>query len=103
MSHKTKPIMNELQPVNQNVLLEITDTKKEQKTSSGIIIPDSAIEKQNVGKVVAIGSVENAEIAVGDMVLYKEHTGTETEFEGKNYLFVQYDDILAKIVETEKI
>jgi len=95
--------MNELQPVNQNVLLEIADDKKEQKTISGIIIPDSAIEKQAIGKVVAISTVENAEIAVGDRVLYKEHVGTETEFEGKNYLFIQYADILAKIVETDKI
>lgn len=95
--------MNELQPVNQNVLLEISDNKKEQKTISGIIIPDSAIEKQAIGKVVAISAVENAEIAVGDRVLYKEHIGTETEFEGKKYLFIPYVEILAKIVETDKI
>ncbi len=95
--------MNELQPVNQNVLLEIADDKREQKTSSGIIIPDSAIEKQTVGKVVALGTVENAEITIGDKVLYKEHIGTETEFEGKKYLFIPYAEILAKIVETDKI
>ena len=95
--------MNELQPVNQNVLLEISDNKKEQKTMSGIIIPDSAIEKQAIGRVVAIGTVENVEIAVGDRVLYKEHIGTETEFEGKKYLFIPYAEILAKIVETDKI
>jgi len=95
--------MNELQPVNQNVLLEIADSKKEQKTISGIIIPDSALEKQAIGKVVAIGAVENAEIAVGDRVIYKEHVGTETEFEGRKYLFIPYAEILAKIVETDKI
>lgn len=95
--------MNELQPVNQNVLLEIADDKKEQKTISGIIIPDSAIEKQAIGKVVAISTVENAEIAVGDRVIYKEHIGTEIEFEGKKYLFIPYAEILAKIVETDKI
>lgn len=95
--------MNELQPVNQNVLLEISDVTKEKTTITGIIIPDSAIEKQAVGKVIAISTVENAEIAVGDRVLYKEHTGTETEFEGKKYLFIPYADILAKIVETDKI
>jgi chaperonin GroES len=95
--------MNELQPINQNVLLEIADDKKEQKTFSGIIIPDSAIEKQAIGKVVAISTVENAEIAVGDRVLYKEHIGTETEFEGTKCLFIPYAEILAKIVETDKI
>jgi chaperonin GroES len=95
--------MNELQPVNQNVLLEIADDKKEQKTISGIIIPDSALEKQAIGKVVAIGAVENAEIAVGDRVIYKEQVATETEFEGRKYLFIPYAEILAKIVETDKI
>ena len=95
--------MNELQPVNQNVLLEIADDKKEQKTVSGIIIPDSAIEKQNVVKVIAMSNIENAEIAVGDKVLYKELSGTETEFEGEKYLLIQYSEIMAKIVETDKI
>jgi len=95
--------MNELQPVNQNVLLDISEVKQEQKTHWGIIIPDSAKEKQNVGKVIAMSNIENAEIAVGDKVLYKELGGTETEFEEKKYLLIQYSEIMAKIVETDKI
>ena len=95
--------MKELQPVNQNVLLDISDDKQEQRTASGIIIPDSAKEKQNIAKVIAMSAVENAEIAVGDMVLYKAYSGTEVEFEGKKYLLVQYPELLAKIVETEEI
>jgi chaperonin GroES len=95
--------MNELQPVNQNVLLDISEVKQEQKTYGGIIIPDSVKEKQNVGKVIAMSNIENAEIAVGDKVLYKELSGTETEFEDKKYLLIQYSEIMAKIVETDKI
>ena len=95
--------MKELQPVNQNVLLEIADNKGEQRTASGIIIPDSAKEKQNIAKVVAMSNIDNVEIAVGDKVLYKEYSGNETEFEGKNYLVIQYAEILAKIVETDEI
>lgn len=95
--------MNELQPINQNVLLMLEDDKAEQKTASGIIIPDSAKEKQNVGTVAGIGKVENAEIAVGDKVLYKEFSGSEFEFEGSKYLMVQYADIIAKVVQTEQI
>jgi len=95
--------MDELQPVNQNGLLDITDAKSEQKTSSGIIIPDLAREKQNVATVIALSNVENAEVTVGDKVLYKASGGTETEFEGKKYLLVQYADILAKVVATDKI
>lgn len=95
--------MKELQPVNQNILLDITDSKDEQRTASGIIIPDTAKEKQNIAKVVALSNIENAEIAVGDMVLYKSYSGNETKFENKKYLLIQYSEILAKIVETDKI
>ncbi len=95
--------MKELQPVNQNVLLDITDEPAEQKTSGGIIIPDSAKEKPKFARVVALSNIENVEIAVGDMVFFKDFSGTETEFEGKKYLVIPYADIMAKIVETEKI
>ena len=95
--------MKDLLPVNQNVILDITTEQKEQTTSSGIIIPDSAKEKPKFAKVVALSNIENAEIAVGDTVFYKEFSGTETEFEGKDLLVIQYADILAKIVETEEI
>jgi chaperonin GroES len=95
--------MKELQPINQNVLLELSEDKAEQKTASGIIIPDSAQEKQEVAKVIATGNIENVEIAPGDQVLYKKYSGTEVEFEGKTYLVVPYADILSKVVETESI
>jgi len=95
--------MKELQPINQNVLLELSEDKAEQKTASGIIIPDSAKEKQEVAKVVAVSNIENVEIVPGDQVLYKKYSGTEVEFEGKTYLVVPYTDILSKVVETESI
>lgn len=95
--------MKELQPVNQNVLLDVSEETTEQKTASGIIIPDSAKEKPKFAKVVALSTIDNVEIAVGDTVFFKDFSGTETEFEGKKYLVIPYADILAKIVETEKI
>lgn len=95
--------MKELQPINQNVLLELQEDVSEQKTTGGIIIPDSAREKQEVAKVIAISNIENAEIAPGDQVLYKKYSGTEIEFEGKTYLLVPYADILSKVVETEPV
>ena len=88
--------MKDLLPVNQNVILDVTEEQKEQTTASGIIIPDSAKEKQTFAKVVALSNIENAEIAVGDTVYFKEFSGNETEFEGKNYLVIPYADILAK-------
>jgi chaperonin GroES len=95
--------MKELQPINQNVLLEITEDRAEQRTASGIIIPDSAKEKQRVAKVLAISKIENAEIAPGDEVLYKEYAGTEIEFDGRNLLLLPYNEILSKVVVTESI
>ncbi len=95
--------MKELQPINQNVLLELSEDKSEQTTAAGIIIPDSAKEKQEVAKVVAISNIENAEIAPGDEVLYKKYVGTEIDFDGKKYLLLPYSEILSKVVETESI
>jgi chaperonin GroES len=95
--------MKELQPINQNVLLELAEDTSEQTTAAGIIIPDSAKEKQEVAKVVAISNIENAEIEPGDEVLYKKYVGTELDFEGKKYLLLPYSEILSKVVETESI
>ncbi len=94
--------MKELQPINENVLIEIKE-EKEQKTASGIYLPDTAKEKKSFGKIISISNIENPEISAGDTVLYKEFSGSEVEFEGKKYLLLQYSDILAKVVETEEI
>ncbi len=95
--------MKELQPINQNVLLDITEKSAEVTTAAGIIIPDTAKEKPQMAQVVGLSNIDNAEIAVGDIVLFKEYAGTETEFEGKKYLILPYADVLAKVVETESI
>lgn len=93
--------MKELQPINQHVLLEIE--AKEEKTASGIIIPDTVNVKPQIAKVLSISGIEDPEIAVGDVVFYKNFTGTELEFDGKEYLMMPYADILGRIVETDKI
>ena len=77
--------MKELQPLNENVLLDMNEETAQQKTASGIIIPDTAKEKPQYAKVVAIGNIENPEIAVGDTVFFKKYSGTEFEFEGNIY------------------
>jgi len=95
--------MRELQPLNENVLLDVTEDKSMQKTASGIIIPDSAKEKPQYAKVVAIGNIENPGIVVGDTVFYKQYSGTEFDFKSGKFMIVPYADLLAKIVETEEI
>ena len=96
--------MKELQPVNQNVIIQVDTQSGEQKTASGIIIPDTVEkERPKMGKVIALSNIESPEVASGDTVIYKEYSGTEIELEGSKYLVVPYGDILAKIVETEEI
>ena len=95
--------MKELQPVNQQVILDITESKQEQRTASGIIIPDTAKEKSQMAPVAGMSVIDNPEIKPGDIVLFKAYSGTEGEFEGKKYLIFPYSDILAKIVVTEEI
>lgn len=95
--------MKELQPLNQNVILDVTDDKKEQTTAAGIIIPDTAREKPLFAKVISLSNIENCEIAIGDIVFYKQYSGTELEFDGKKYLTVPYAELLAKVVDTEEI
>lgn len=95
--------MKELQAVNQNVVLDISGSNQEQRTQSGIIIPETAKEKPKTARVAWLAYIENAEIKPGDTVLFKPYSGTEVEFEGKTYLILPYADILTKIIETDKI
>lgn len=94
--------MKELQPINQQVLLDYS-SEEVTRTAGGIIIPDTAKERPVTARVISMSTVENAEIAVGDIVFFKKFSGTEIEFEGRKYLLMPYADILAKIVETEEI
>jgi len=69
----------------------------EQKTASGIFIPDSAKEKPLTGKVVAVGKAkkdEEMEVAVGNTVLYGKYSGTELNIDGENYLLLSQNDVL---------
>ena len=69
----------------------------EEKTVSGIILPDSAKEKPLQGKVIAVGKAkkdEEMEVAVGDTVLYGKYAGTEITFDGEKYLLLSQFDVL---------
>jgi chaperonin GroES len=72
----------------------------ETKTASGIYIPDTAKEKPQKGKVVAVGpgtKDEKITVKVGDTVLYGKYGGTELKFGGTDYLMMRESDILAII------
>lgn len=93
----------ELMPVNQNIIVDLSEQMGEQRTASGIIIPDTAKEKPRSARVVSMANIENIEISIGDTVFFKQYSGTEIEHNGKKYLVLPYADVLAKLVETEEI
>ena len=87
-----------IKPLADRVLVE--PSAAETKTASGIIIPDTAQEKPQKGKVVAVGpgTKENPiTLKVGDNILYGKYSGTELKHEGSDYLIMKESDILAII------
>ena len=86
--------MSALKPLADRVLIE--PTPAEEKTASGIIIPDAAKEKPLKGHVVAVGNGKKDEpmtVKKGDTVLYGQYSGTEIKIEGKTYLIMKEADI----------
>ncbi len=90
-----------LKPLGDRVLVK--PAPAEEKTKSGIVLPDSAKEKPQEGTVVAIGSgriLDNGqkvplEVKVGDNVLYSKYGGTEVKIENDDFIILQERDILA--------
>ena len=87
-----------IKPLADRVL--VLPAQAEEKTASGIIIPDTAKEKPQRGKVVAVGNGTKDEemiLKVGDEVLYGKYAGTELENEGEKYLMMRQSDVLAVV------
>lgn len=85
-----------LKPLADRVLVEAA--KAEEKTAGGIIIPDTAKEKPQRGKVIAVGSGKKDEpltVKIGDNVLYGKYAGTEITIDGKELLIMRESDIFA--------
>jgi chaperonin GroES len=92
-----------LRPLNDRILLERLEA--EQKTAGGILIPDNAKEKPVEGKVIAVGNgkiLENGtrqtmSVKAGDKVIFGKWGGSEVKIDGKEYLLVKEDEILAVV------
>jgi chaperonin GroES len=92
-----------LKPLGDRVIIELVES--EEKTASGIVLPDSAKEKPQEGKVVAVGTgrvLDNGEkvaleVAEGDRIIFSKYAGTEVKYEGTEYLILRENDILAVI------
>lgn len=85
-----------VKPLADRVLVE--PAQAEEKTASGIIIPDTAKEKPQRGTIVAVGNGKPDEpltVKVGDVVMYGKYSGTELNVDGKDYLIMRESDIFA--------
>ena len=95
--------MGKLRPLHDRVLVEALSA--EEKTAGGIIIPDTAQEKPQEGKVVAVGNgargedgtVQPMDVKKGDRVLYGKWSGTEVKVDGKELLIMKESDIMGII------
>jgi chaperonin GroES len=101
MKHKEEQLM--LKPLGNRVIIE--KVEQEQTTKSGIVLTDSAKEKSNEGKIIAVGAgrlLENGtrvapEVKEGDNVVFQQYAGTEVKRGDDTYLILNEDDILAVI------
>ncbi|WP_036242753.1 MULTISPECIES: co-chaperone GroES [Megasphaera] len=92
-----------IRPLGDRVVIRVLE--QEEKTASGIYLPDTAKEKPSQGEVVAVGAgkVQDdgkripLDVAVGDKIIFSKYAGTEVKFEGNEYLIVSERDILAII------
>ena len=90
-----------LKPLGDRIVVKTLDAQE--KTKSGLVVPDTAKEKPQEGKVIAVGTgrllddgaVKALEIKNGDRVLYGKYSGTEVSIEGEDYLILREDDVLA--------
>jgi chaperonin GroES len=94
-----------LKPLGDRIVIELVES--EEKTASGIVLPDTAKEKPQEGKVVAVGTgrvLDNGErvaleVSVGDRIIFSKYAGTEVKYQGTEYLIVRENDILAVVGE----
>ncbi len=87
-----------VQPLGTRVL--VRPEEEELRTKSGILLPETAKEKPQIGVVVAIGDEEeDIKVKVGQKVLFPKYTGTEIKIDGEEHLIMEADDILAVIEE----
>ncbi len=94
-------------PLGDRVLVRRLEDDKEQRTSGGIIIPDTAKEKPMEGKIEAIGpgkrtddgKLQKVELKIGDRVLIGKYSGTEVKIDNVEFVIMREDDVLGVVVE----
>jgi len=85
-----------IQPLGARVLLK--PIEQEDRTSSGLYLPETAKEKPQLGLVIAVGDDEEAsKLQVNDKVLFAKYSGTEVSYKGDTFLLMDVSDVLARV------
>ncbi len=84
-----------IEPLGSRVL--VRPIEQEAKTSSGILLPETAKEKPQMGEVMAVGDDEEMPVKVGQKVLFPKYTGTEIKLDGVEYIIMDSADLLAVV------
>ncbi len=84
-----------LKPLGTRALVKMIES--DEQTVSGIVLPDTAREKPQTAKVVAVGDSDEVKVSVGDAVVVAKYSGTEVKVEGEDHLIVDADDILGVV------
>lgn len=86
-----------IQPLGTRVVVKAIE--QEGKTAFGLYLPETAKEKPQSGLVMAIGDSEDIKLKPGDKVLFAKYTGTEFKLDGQDYLLLEFNDVLARLLE----
>ena len=82
-------------PIGERALVKIEEA--EEKTFSGIVLPETAKDKPQTARVVAVGDLEDGNVSKGDLVVFAKYSGTEIKLDEESYLVLDSDDLLGLV------
>jgi chaperonin GroES len=82
-------------PLGDRALVRVVE--REEKTASGIVLPDTAKEKPQTAEVVAVGEDDDVKVSEGDVIVFAKYSGTEISLDGEDYMILDADDILGVV------
>ena len=87
-----------LRPLGKRALVKPVE-QEEEKTASGIVLPQTAKEKPQTARVIRIGDLEDGKVSEGDVVVFAKYSGTQINLDNEDYLILDSDDLLGVVVE----
>lgn len=87
--------MTKFRPLKDRILAK--PVEREERTASGIVLPDTAREEPRTAEVIAIGDLDGTKVEVGDVVVFAKFSGTEIELDGEDLLILDAEDVLSVV------